>query len=261
MNKALLDVIFASGKRKNMLLMLNDGPAEISSLLSNLETSRQALLPQAKILEDNYLIVKNADSYELTNIGKIIVDKMEPLLGTMDTLDNDMDYWGTHDLGFLPPSLLERIRDLQNCSIATPSMTDMFKLNSIQMDRSFASKSIFMISTLMHPEGKDLVSNLLNNGVNISMIISEDLFQKMKMNEHDAFKCFLNESNIRFFVYSKPIGFINFSVNDYSVFFRLLTKFGEHDGKHLIADGQDAVDWGRELFEFYKQDSTEITEI
>jgi predicted transcriptional regulator len=56
MKKPLLDVIFASEKRKNVLLVLQEGPKQMETLLESLGTIRQALLPQIRILEEHYLV-------------------------------------------------------------------------------------------------------------------------------------------------------------------------------------------------------------
>jgi predicted transcriptional regulator len=106
MKKPLLDVIFASEKRKNALLLLQEGPRQMKALLTSLGTTRQALLPQMRMLEDHYLISHYEDTYELTTIGKLVVDKMAPLVSTLNVLDNDLDYWGTHNIDFIPAHLL-----------------------------------------------------------------------------------------------------------------------------------------------------------
>ncbi|WP_366931319.1 hypothetical protein [Methanolobus sp.] len=111
MKKLILDVIFKSEKRKNTLIILQEGPTEMENLLKYLETTRQALLPQTKILEDNYLVTHYNDTYELTIIGKLIVNEMIPLLDTIKLLDIDINYWGTRNLNFIPPHLLKILNE------------------------------------------------------------------------------------------------------------------------------------------------------
>ncbi|TGC06499.1 hypothetical protein CUN85_12890 [Methanolobus halotolerans] len=66
----MLDVIFASEKRKNVLLMMHDGPQDMETILKSLKTTRQALLPQIKVLEKHNLISHSNDTYKLTTMGK-----------------------------------------------------------------------------------------------------------------------------------------------------------------------------------------------
>lgn len=51
MEKLLLEVIFASEKRKEVLLLLQDGARGIEDILDSVGTTRTSLLPQMKILE------------------------------------------------------------------------------------------------------------------------------------------------------------------------------------------------------------------
>jgi len=115
LGKPLLDIIFASEKRKNVLLLLQDGPKKMEFLLKSLHTNRQALLPQIRILDNHYLITHSHDVYVLTTIGKLIVDEMIPFLDTVESLESDIDYWGNHSLDFIPFHLLERISELGHC--------------------------------------------------------------------------------------------------------------------------------------------------
>ncbi|MDW7733504.1 MAG: hypothetical protein SCH66_13885 [Methanolobus sp.] len=71
MKKQITEVLLASDKRKNVLLLLQEGPLKMETLLESLDTTRSALLPQIKILKENHLISKSQDTYELTTIGKL----------------------------------------------------------------------------------------------------------------------------------------------------------------------------------------------
>ena len=92
-SKPLLDVICKSEKRKGALLLLQDGAKEMEEILKSLDTNRQALLPQIRVLEEHYLVNHQNDVYKLTTIGKLLVDEMVPLLDIIEVLDIDIDYW------------------------------------------------------------------------------------------------------------------------------------------------------------------------
>ena len=105
MKKPLLDVLFASEKRKQVILQLKDGAKEMEDILSTLDTTRNALLPQIRMLEEHYLVSHSQDAYELTILGKMVADQITPLIDTVETFDSDIEYWGTHNIDFLPPDL------------------------------------------------------------------------------------------------------------------------------------------------------------
>lgn len=73
MKKPLLGVIFESERRKKVLLLLQDGAKEMEYILSSFNTTRTALLPQMKILEEYHLISYYKDTYALNDTGKLMV--------------------------------------------------------------------------------------------------------------------------------------------------------------------------------------------
>ncbi|WP_370575173.1 helix-turn-helix transcriptional regulator, partial [Methanomethylovorans sp.] len=124
--KPLMDLIFASEKRMNLLLMLHDGRKEITTLTESLDTTRTALLPQTKILNEKHLIRRVDDSYELTTLGKLIVDRMLPLTEMATLLSCEWDYLGTHYLDFIPPDLLRRTDELGECYVVETTLPELF---------------------------------------------------------------------------------------------------------------------------------------
>ncbi|WP_370867609.1 hypothetical protein [Methanolobus sp.] len=86
MKQPLLDVVLISDKRTKVLLISKDGPQEMQYFLSSLNTTRQTLLPQIRVLEDHHLVNHYRDTYELTTIGKPVVGEMAPLLDTTNTV-------------------------------------------------------------------------------------------------------------------------------------------------------------------------------
>lgn len=111
-------------------MLLQDGPKQMEFLLRSLDTTRQALLPQLKTLEEHLLLFRFDDAYELTTVGKLIAKEMNPLLKSLEVFDSDIDYWGTRKLDFVPPRLLKRINELGKCSIINPLIIDMHAIQA-----------------------------------------------------------------------------------------------------------------------------------
>jgi len=170
LGKPLLDIIFASEKRKNVLLLLQDGPKKMEFLLKSLHTNRQALLPQIRILDNHYLITHSHDVYVLTTIGKLIVDEMIPFLDTVESLESDIDYWGNRNLDFIPPHLFKRISELEECTIVNPSITKIYELNDKITDSCYNSDSVSMIAASFHPDYPAIFSEMANKNVKVRYI-------------------------------------------------------------------------------------------
>ena len=77
MESSLLDVLFLSEKRKNLLLLLLDGPKNIEEIKNILDVRSSPIMTQIKILMKQDLIVENNRLYKLSSIGEILVPKDE----------------------------------------------------------------------------------------------------------------------------------------------------------------------------------------
>lgn len=268
MKKALIDVLFASDKRKGVLLLLQGGPKETETLLKSLETTRQALLPQMKILEEHHLVSHYEDAYELTTIGKLIVDEMVPLLDTTTFFDNDIDYWGTRKLDFIPPHLLKRIKELNECRVINPPILDLYALPQefygaydLSQETCSKAKTFFAVTAFFYPNFAKVFTEMLHGQVRINLIVTQDMFDRVQDHERANFAEIVKNELFHLFVYPKKIDFISFGFNEYCLLMRLLNSNGNYDYKYVLSSSQSALKWGKELFEYYLKDSFSVTEI
>ncbi|MDP2218337.1 MAG: winged helix-turn-helix domain-containing protein [Methanolobus sp.] len=259
MRKPLLDVVFKSEKRKGVLLLLQDGAKEMEYLLKFIDTNRQALLPQIRILEEHYLIDHYDDTYELTTIGKLIVDEMTPLLGIIETFDVDIDYWGTHSLNFIPPHLLERINELGKCAVVSPSITEIHEAHKIIETAS--KKYHYAITTFFYPNFRDIFSGILSEGADMHVIISQSLFDKLEIDNYNDIKELLSNDLVHFYLYPNKMNLLSFVYSEQMVMIGLLTINGSFDNKHVVCENLTAINWAKDVFDYYLKNSTPITEI
>jgi len=249
-----------SGKRKGVLLLLKNGRMEMEEILRSLDTTRQALLPQMKVLEEHYLVDHYDDTYELTTIGKLIVDEIAPLLNTVETLDSDIDYWGNRNLDFIPPHLFKRISELEECTIVNPSITKIYELNDKITDSCYNSDSVSMIAASFHPDYPAIFSEMANKNVKVNAIFSKDVLEHLQKNYYPFLEEMIKGKsfNISFFPKLDLVGLI---VNDHYMLMRILKNNNEVDGQYILCNNPTALEWGKELFEYYLKDSVPINEI
>lgn len=144
MKDELLGVLFTSEKRKNVILLLRDGPQEMDFILSCLSTSRQALLPQMKILKKRKLLCQSDDVYGLTSIGKLIADKMKPLLDLIETVDENSHYLKTHKVDGIPEPFLRRLHEIKNFVLFEPSHINSHELNINHFKKNYGIQSCLL---------------------------------------------------------------------------------------------------------------------
>ncbi|WP_406656772.1 winged helix-turn-helix domain-containing protein [Methanolobus sp. ZRKC2] len=227
-------------------------------ILRHLNTTRQALLPQIRVLEDHSLVTGSNDIYKLTPIGELVVDAMVPLLDTMSVLDNDIDYWGTHKLDFIPDHLLAKMDLLDNFRTVKPPLSEMFELNKEFLEHSKRSESIYKVTTYFHPDFPALFSELTDNDINVHLIITEEAFDKLRTDRYEHYQKLVENDLIKLFVYPKKIDFLMYTYNDHCILMHLLKISGESDPTHIICHSPDAVKWGKELFEYFLKDSIPV---
>ncbi len=261
LKKSLLNVIFASEKRKEVLLLLQDGAKEMEYILSAMNTTRQALLPQMKLLEEHYLVSHYQDTYELAAIGKLTVDKMAPLVNTFESFDTDIDYWGTHALDFLPSYILKKINKLRFCNIIKPQLAGMYDLDSTINASCEISQSVSLIAASFHPSYLTLFSEIIHKGTNVNAVFFKNVLDKLQKSHSTFLEEMIKSKSFNVYVYPKELGFLSLVVNDYCILMRLLKNSGEIDGQYILCSDPDAVMWGRELFDYYLRESEPITEI
>lgn len=261
MEKALLDIIFASKKRMKVLLLLQDGPLSTETILMSLATTRQSLLPQMKMLEEHSLVIHYDDTYELTTIGNLIVGEMIPLLGTIRVFDGNTKHWGTRKLDFIPPDLLKRIGELGKCEIRNPPVEEAFDILKDFQESSKMSMFVFGVNSFFYPNFPALFMELIEHCVKVNFIISRELLEKL-LNNHDVqLKCLLRKDLLNLYVYPRKIDFMSFAYNDYQILLSLLKDNGEFDHKHILCSSMHGNEWAKDFFEYYLTNSIPITEI
>ncbi|MBN2110339.1 MAG: winged helix-turn-helix domain-containing protein [Methanosarcinaceae archaeon] len=260
MKKTLLDVVFASGKRKDVLLSLHDAPKDMEVILDRLKTTRQALLPQVRILEEHHLVTGSADTYELTTIGKLIVDRIAPLVEMAEFLDIDVDYWGTHNLDFIPAPLLNKMSEMKSCEIIYPSPQDLFDVhNNFYKDKNI--KAIYKVTNFLYPNYATMFPELLKSNVIFNYIVSEDLLKKIKKDHRENFKDFLATNQFNLSVYKKKMDFMFFTFDEHHILISLFRNNEYFDNKYILCSGPNSIRWGKELFDHFLKDSVPVTEI
>lgn len=261
MKKDLLDIIFASEKRKKVLLILHEETKEMPVILSILDTTRPALLPQMKILKESNLIYQSGDSYELTKIGKIVVDEMKPFLNTIDTLDANSRYLTTHKVSGIPEEFQKRISDIQGCQIVEPSIVNSQELNAEYFQVGMTSRAVFFVYTFMHPGCPWVLQQLADNNIHVEIIFTQDLVDKLIDGWLDEFRHYIAYDNVKFYLYEKDVDISSLTVTDAGFLLRLLSNSNEFSNKQVLCASSQGRQWGKELFDYYLKDSKPIIHI
>ena len=262
MKLSYLELIFSSEKRKEILLLLREGPKKIEEIETALGVSSISLYPQIKILKQRHIVFQQKNEYRLTSIGQAIVEKMKPLIDTAVTLEDKYNFWATHNLDGIPSHLLERIGDLKHCTFCKPlDQENMFSSHPEFADNIAKSEFVKGISPFIHPLYPKMFLNFAEQGIGVSLIVTDSVFSRMKTEFKPEVTKFLNLNNTHIYVYDKEM-LLSIAVTNCFLSLGLFFNNGIYDHiNDVICFEPEALRWGEALYAFYENQSYEVKQI
>lgn len=254
MQPELLDVVFRSRKRSDLLLLLGEEARTIEEIKTILDVSPTAILPQIKRLTDSSLVVQRDGYYELTGLGEEVVKKVRPLVDVLTLLERN-DYWLEHDLNGIPQYLQDRLGDLKDFRLIEPDPCQIFEPRTEIVNFISASSHLMVFSSFFRPEFLPIYSKLGRKGAKVSLILTESVLEKTLHNYERKLKKFTDMPNTELFVCNDGVKLAELIVSDQGVLVSLFASNGRFHHDHAFCSGPQALDWAKELFEFYKSRS------
>jgi len=225
MKISLIDLAFLSEKRKDLLLLLEEGPKTGDEIKTALNVNSTSIMPQIKKLKEGHLIVQDDNNeYRLSDMGEIVVEKMEPLLDTVRVFEENYDYWINHDFTAIPEHLLNRINELGNYFMLEADLNRLFEVPEDFKKNLLASKHIKMFLSYFNPLHIEIYSELVRKEAEMCLIMTEVVTERF---------CSLV----------------------------LFDKKGKFDHQRLISFDESALKWCEELFLYYKDMSRRLEKI
>lgn len=262
MQLELLELIFLSDKRKQLLLFLKDGPKNMDEIKGALEVTSTAILPQIKKLKEKSLVVQEDKTYNLSLIGKVLVEKMQPLVSIIDVFEDNFDYWAERDFQGIPPSFRRRLGELGKCKLIQPDLDRMFELDPEIVENLSKSSSILECIAYFDPSLISMCQELARDGVKLSFLMSGPVFEHYSKDYLNDLQNILTFENVKFFLYSGELRIANLTATDRFVMISLFPKSQKHfDRESLISYEPSALQFGSELFDELLRTSTRITQV
>jgi predicted transcriptional regulator len=279
-SSSLLDAIFLSEKRKNLLLLLKEeGPKSSEEIKNAFDFPWKSMIPQIKKLVDLGLVIQTDGIYSLSEMGVVIATNMQFLLNTLKIYEENRDFWSEHDLSSIPFHLLTRIGELGQCKVLKPDISHIFKVQEDIVKCMLASSRIMVFVSAIHPAYHLACLEFIEKKIDVTIILTESVFEsvqaecfpksdtvfsdssvlKLDLSEYkNEVQLFLNCENSDFFVSDgekKPMMLI---VTDKIFALSLLDKHSRVDRYYIVSFEPGALKWGEELFAYYKKNSRQI---
>ena len=260
MKLQLVNLLFFSDKRKNLLLLLYEGPRNIDEILDLLQGSRISLLPHLKKLKEEGLIVQNEDVYQLSIIGNILITKVRPLMDAASTLEENDSFWSHRKLDSIPFHLLRRIGELKGIQLVEPGLTHGFDLFPKMINHFTGSSKVMLLFSYFHPQIPSFSLEFAKKDVKVQLILSRDSFDRFSGDFRDTGEEILAKKNATIFVHAgNPLEIPSLiAISETAVLLGFFNKKGKFEGQYLLSFEPRALAWGRELFEYYIESSKKV---
>ncbi|WP_406655962.1 winged helix-turn-helix domain-containing protein [Methanolobus sp. ZRKC2] len=255
MKSSLVNVVWFSEKRRNLLLLLKEGKRDIEQIKKSLNVTSRSIMPQIKTLKHYHLIVQEGDYYSLTGVGEIVVKNMLPFMENSRILEENREFWASRNIDAIPPHLFSNIRKLGHYFLIEPDINHLFELPREFIENIPKSKHVTTFVSYLHPAFPSLYSEASLSGVKISLLITKETLEKLEHEHYEDFRNMTEVDNIDIFLYQGNLKIPMVTVTDWFSYICLFNKEGRYDHRDIISFDESALSWCQDLFEHYMQNS------
>jgi predicted transcriptional regulator len=256
--ETLSETIWFSEKRKELMFLLLEGPKTSEEIENKMGVAWRSMMLPVKELKEMDLLVTENSRYMLSSIGRIVTENAKPVSDIIDVLDKNTDYWANRNLKLIPRRLCRRLGELGNFSLIEPELKDMFELPEKYMTSISRSTHIMSVLSFFHPSYLSIFSEMASKGVEISLLLTESVWQRIKEDFQEHKDQLENIGNAHVFVYQHESAPPAIVATDVFLLLSIFNKEGRYDHRDILSFDASALQWGKELFLHYVESSIKV---
>lgn len=227
-----------------------------AELESKLQCSRRSVYRALdELIRSSFVAKDKRGKYFLTKIGKILALQNRSAIQLLSVLERHRDFWLAHDLSALPECLLNELGALKNSHIVKSDVVADSGQKAVTQELEKAKKCILAISPVTTPEWTARVVRKTSEGVRASLVISREVIDVQFREEFKKYSVLTNP-NVQIRVNdSLRLAFMS---NGACIGLALSDEEGLDLKNILFCRGEEAVAWGRRLFDYYARESKDF---
>jgi len=249
----ILRLLACSDLRKHLAEALRGGENLPLSVLSEKvgASSPAAVHALREMAKEKIVQQDEKRNYSLTNIGEIVMRKLEKLNIAITALAKNDQFWLEHDLDQIPHGLLDKVGSLVDGEVVTSTPTDLFKVFSTYFLLIKNAKEVRGVSPIFIEDLSINFAELAEKGSKIELVMtSEVLDATLKLVDRAELSKALQTNLKLFLIERQPTA--AFTVTDYFLELGFFRPDGTYDwSNELLSYSPEALEWGRELFAYY----------
>lgn len=261
MDSSLIDLVFRSEKRKNLLILLDSGSKSIDEIRNALDVTSTSILPQIKKLIDHDLIVQEDKMYKLTVLGEFIIKKIKPLISALEVVEKNNSYWTGHDLNAIPRYLLERISELGDCTFIEPDLNHIYEPSQEIIDSMSNANQASTFASYFNPAYLPLYLELGRKDAELSLNFNQSLWSHLSNEHSNMINELMSMDNVSLYISKEGIKLTEVTVTDKIMLLGLFDKNGKFDQQFVMSSEPSALLWSHELFDYFKRLSRQVNKI
>jgi predicted transcriptional regulator len=259
-HQKLIHSIYSSRLKIQVLLTLLGNKASLGRLREVTGSVSQSLIPKIRSLEKQGLIEAVNYSYCLTPVGRAVAMNIEGFVQLVGGIDQHHAFFADHDLSDLPAAFLSRIGDLRNSEPKQDTTTDMFYVYSHYLEILKDAAYIHGISSVASPGLARFIAEKVVTGIPVELVVNTEVVGLLAKEPYASnMQGLAGCSNFSVWVTGEKLR-VGLTVTDKYLSLGLFKK-----DTHLYDSSSDlfssdlcAVEWGENLFRYYKERSVKL---
>ncbi len=250
-----IEQIYRSRLLTEILLFLGESNKTLSQLREITGSSSQAIIPKIRRLESMHLLERQNNEYKLTPLGKVITSKMGDFSRALGSTKRHGNFWVNHHIEGIPAALLNEIGDLFNSEIISDTTVEVLNVYRNYADVVNEARYIYGISSIISQGHVDILQKRVTDGIPVELVVSREVAMQLKGDQYSSKINILADcKNLKLMVTDENFkaGMI---ATDRCFSFGLYKRDGAipDTAINIISRDKKAIEWGRRLFEYYKQ--------
>ncbi len=259
-HQKLIHSLYNSRLKIQILLTLLHHTTSLSRLRDVTGSTSQALIPKIRSLENQGLIEAANYEYRLTPLGGVVAMNVEGFVQLIGGIDQHNTFFTSHDLSDLPETFLLSIGDLYNAEPKQDTTTDMFYVYSHYLEILKDAEYIHGISSVASPGLAQFIAEKVVAGIPVELVVNHEVVELLTTEPYASNMIGLAEyPNFSVLITGEKLR-VGLTVTDKYLSLGLFKKDTNiyDSSSDLFSSDPRAVEWGENLFQYYKDRSTKL---
>jgi len=198
--------------------------------------------------------------YCLTPIGGVVATNVEGFVQLIGGINQHHTFFTDHDLSDLPIPFLSRIGDLYNSEPKQDTTTDMFYVYSHYLEILKDAAYIHGISSVASPGLAQFIAEKVITGIPVELVVNDEVIELLAKEPYSSnMQGLAGYPNFSIWVTSEHLR-VGLTVTEKYLSLGLFKKdtLLYDSSTDLFSSDNRAVEWGEDLFRYYKNRSTKL---